>query len=61
MAPTVHNALPPRSGLVQHEIYGPVCVVVTAEHSRLESALALQAAFTDINIHKSRSVYYWLN
>jgi hypothetical protein len=24
------------------------------------SALALQAAFADINIHKSRSVYYWL-
>src|SRR5262245_34597748 len=24
-----------------------------------ESALALQAAFDDINIHKGRSVYYW--
>jgi hypothetical protein len=47
---------------IYHEIYGPVCVVVTAEHSRLESALALQAAFADINVHKSRPVYYyWLN
>jgi hypothetical protein len=25
------------------------------------SALALQAAFADINIHKSRSVYYWFS
>jgi len=24
------------------------------------SALALQAAFADINIHKNWSVYYWL-
>ena len=32
------------------------------EHSRglkTGSAFALQAAFADINIHKSRSVYYW--
>jgi len=32
----------------------------TADDSRLEPALALQAAFADINIHKNRSVYYWL-
>jgi hypothetical protein len=25
------------------------------------SALALQPTFADINIHKSRSSYYWLN
>ena len=31
------------------------------KHSRKGSALALQAAFADINIHKSRSVYYWLS
>ena len=34
------------------------------KHSRelkMGTALALQAAFADINIHKSRSVYYWLN
>jgi hypothetical protein len=33
------------------------------KHSRelkMGTALALQAAFADINIHKSRSVYYWL-
>ena len=30
------------------------------KHSR-GSALALQAAFADINIHKSRSVYYWFS
>ena len=32
------------------------------EEARLKGwALALQAAFADINIHKSRSVYYWLD
>jgi len=34
------------------------------KHSRelktLRSALILHAAFADINIHKGRSVYYWL-
>jgi len=45
---------------------GDVCsalVLAHNEHSRRlqglkGSALALQAAFADINIHKSRSVYY---
>ena len=30
------------------------------KQAQLGSALALQAAFADIGIHKSRSVYYWL-
>jgi hypothetical protein len=29
------------------------------EQAQPGSALSLQAAFADINIHKSRSVYYW--
>jgi len=35
-------------------------VLAPNDHSRAGSTPALQAAFADINIHKSRSVYYWL-
>ena len=44
------------------DVYSPL-VLAQNKHSRglkMGSALALQAAFADINIHKNWSVYYWL-